>query len=67
MALPPLPPCGNATKGHIIKVETVLDLARAQPRAGTVVPDEFTPRPRASTGSGRTLGSLEAQLGQASL
>jgi hypothetical protein len=23
-------------------------LARAQPRAGTVVPDEFTPRPRAS-------------------
>jgi hypothetical protein len=21
----PLPPCGKATKGHIIKVETVLD------------------------------------------
>jgi hypothetical protein len=43
------------------------DLTRAQPRAGTVVPDEFTPRPRASSGSGRTLGSPEAQLGQASL
>jgi hypothetical protein len=39
------------------------DLTRAQPRAGTVVPDEFTPRPRASSGSGRTLGSPEAQLG----
>jgi hypothetical protein len=25
MALPPLPPCGKATKGRIIKVETVLD------------------------------------------
>jgi hypothetical protein len=39
-------------------------LARAQPRAGTVVPSGFTPRPRASTGSGRTLGSPEAKLGQ---
>jgi hypothetical protein len=43
------------------------DLTRAQPQAGTVVPDEFTPRPRASSGSGRTLGSPEDQLGQASL
>jgi hypothetical protein len=25
MALPPLPPCGKAAKGRIIKVETVLD------------------------------------------
>jgi hypothetical protein len=25
MALSPLPPCGKATEGHIIKVETVLD------------------------------------------
>jgi hypothetical protein len=25
MALPPLPPCGKATKGRTIKVETVLD------------------------------------------
>jgi hypothetical protein len=25
MALSPLPPCGKATKGHIIKVETVLN------------------------------------------
>jgi hypothetical protein len=25
MALSPLPPCGKATKGRIIKVETVLD------------------------------------------
>jgi hypothetical protein len=25
MALSPLPPCGKATKGHIIIVETVLD------------------------------------------
>jgi hypothetical protein len=49
----------SSPKGH--------DLTRAQPRAGTVVPDEFTPRPRASSGSGRTLGSSEAQLGQASL
>jgi hypothetical protein len=39
-------------------------LARAPPRAGTLVPDEFTPRPRTSSGSGRTLGSPEAQLGQ---
>jgi hypothetical protein len=41
-------------------------LARAQPRAGIVVPDEFTPRPRASSSNGRTLDSPEAQLGQAS-
>jgi hypothetical protein len=40
-------------------------LARAQPRAGTVVPDKVTSRPRASSGSGRTLGTPEAQLGQA--
>jgi hypothetical protein len=42
------------------------DLTRAQPRAGTVVLDEFTSCPRASSGSGRTLSSPEAQLGQAS-
>jgi hypothetical protein len=42
-------------------------LARAQPRAGTVVPDEFTPRLRASSSNGRTLDSPEAQLGQVSL
>jgi hypothetical protein len=41
-------------------------LARAQPRAGTEVPDEVTSRPRASSGSGHTLGTPEAQLGQAS-
>jgi hypothetical protein len=42
------------------------DLIRAQPRprARTVVSDRFTPRPRASSGSGRTLGSPEAQLRQ---
>jgi hypothetical protein len=41
-------------------------LARAQPRAGTVVPDGFTPRPRASSSNGRSLDSPEAQIGQAS-
>jgi hypothetical protein len=41
-------------------------LARAQPRAGTVVPDEVTSRPRASSRNGRTLGTPEAHLGQAS-
>jgi hypothetical protein len=41
-------------------------LARAQPRAGTVVPNEVTSRPRASSGSGCTLGTPEAQLGQTS-
>jgi hypothetical protein len=41
-------------------------LARAQPRAGTVALDEVTSRPRASSSSGRTLGTLEAQLEQAS-
>jgi hypothetical protein len=41
-------------------------LARAQPRAGTVAPDEITSRPRASSGSGRTLGTPEAKLEQAS-
>ena len=41
-------------------------LARARPRAGTAVPDEFTPRPSASSDGGRTLGSPEAQLGHAS-
>jgi hypothetical protein len=41
-------------------------LTRAQPRVGTVVPDEDTSRPRASSGSGRTLGTPEAQLEQAS-
>jgi hypothetical protein len=42
-------------------------LARAQRQAGTVVPSEITPRPRASSSNGRTLDSPEAQLGQASL
>jgi hypothetical protein len=42
-------------------------LARAQPRAGTVAPDEVTSCPRAFLGSGCTLGMPEAQLGQASL
>jgi hypothetical protein len=48
----------SSTKGR--------DLIRAQPRprAGTVVPGGFTPRPRASSGSERTLGSPEAQLGR---
>jgi hypothetical protein len=36
------------------------DLIRAQPRAGTVVLDGFTPRPRVSSGDERTLGSPEA-------
>jgi hypothetical protein len=40
--------------------------ARAQPRAGTVDQGRFTPRPRVSSSSGRTLDSPEAQLGQAS-
>jgi hypothetical protein len=40
-------------------------LTRAQPRAGTVDPGGFTPRPRASSSNGRTLDSPEAQLGQA--
>jgi hypothetical protein len=40
------------------------DLIRAQPRARTVVADGFTPRPRASSGSGHTLGSPEAKLGE---
>jgi hypothetical protein len=38
-------------------------LARAHPRVGTVVPGEFTPRPRASSSNGCTLNSPEAQLG----
>src|SRR5688572_9439310 len=41
-------------------------LARAQPRAGTVDPGGFTPRPRASSSNGRTFDSPEAQLEQAS-
>jgi hypothetical protein len=40
------------------------DLIRAQPRPRAVVPAGFTPRPSASSGSERTLGSPEAQLGQ---
>jgi hypothetical protein len=34
-----------------------------RPRAGTVVPYGFTPRPRVPSGDERTLGSPEAQLG----
>jgi hypothetical protein len=41
-------------------------LARAQPRAGTVDPGRFMPRPRASSSNRRTLDSPEARLGQAS-
>jgi hypothetical protein len=41
-------------------------LTRAQPRAGTVDPGGFTPRPRASSSNGHTLDLPEAQLGQAS-
>jgi hypothetical protein len=40
-------------------------LARAQPRAGTIVPDKVTSRSRASSGNGRTLSTPEDQLGQA--
>jgi hypothetical protein len=39
-------------------------LARAQPRAGTVVPGEFTPRPRASSSNGRTLDSPDPSSGR---
>jgi hypothetical protein len=39
-------------------------LARAQPRTETVVPDRFTLRPRAPSGSRHTLGSPEATLRQ---
>jgi hypothetical protein len=39
-------------------------LAQARPRARTAVPDGFTPRPRAPSGSGCTLGSPETKLGQ---
>jgi hypothetical protein len=48
----------SSTKGH--------NLIRAQPRprAETIVPNGFTPRLRASSGSERTLGSPEALLGQ---
>jgi hypothetical protein len=46
----------SSTKGR--------DLIRAQPRARTVVPDGFMPRPRVPSVSRRTLGSPEAQLGQ---
>jgi hypothetical protein len=35
-------------------------LARAQPRTGTVVPDEVTSRPRASSGSGHARGPARA-------
>jgi hypothetical protein len=41
-------------------------LTRAQPRVRTVAPNEVTSRLRASSGSGRTLGTPEAQLEQAS-
>jgi hypothetical protein len=41
-------------------------LARAQLRAGTIVPDEVTSRLRASSGNGRTLSTPKAQLEQAS-
>jgi hypothetical protein len=41
-------------------------LAQAQPRAGTVDPGGFTPRPKASSSNERTFDSSEAQLGQAS-
>jgi hypothetical protein len=57
---------GHGSGQDLVYQGTQSRLARARPRAGTVVPDEFTPRPRASSGGGRTLGSLEAQLGQAS-
>jgi hypothetical protein len=46
----------TSTEGH--------NLIRAQPRAGTVVPDGFTPRLRVPSVSRHTLGSPEAQLGQ---
>jgi hypothetical protein len=46
----------TSTEGH--------DLIRAQPRAGTVVPDGFTPCPRVPSVGRRTLGSPEAQPGQ---
>jgi hypothetical protein len=41
-------------------------LVRARPRAGTVVPDEFTSRPRVSSGSEHTLGSAKGKPCRAS-
>jgi hypothetical protein len=40
------------------------DLIRAQPRAGTVVPDGFTPHLRVPSVGRRTPVSPEAKLGQ---
>jgi hypothetical protein len=41
-------------------------LARARPRAGTVVPDEFTSRPRVSSSSERIHGSAKGKPCRAS-
>jgi hypothetical protein len=41
-------------------------LARARPRTGTVVPDEFTSRPKVSSGSERIHGSAKGMPCRAS-
>jgi hypothetical protein len=48
----------------LVSQGTRTHLARAWPRARTVVTDGFTPRPMTSSGSRRTPGSPEAKLGQ---
>jgi hypothetical protein len=46
--------------------ETRSRLARARPRAGTMVSDEFTSRPRVSSGSERIHGSAKGKPCRAS-
>jgi hypothetical protein len=45
-ASPPLPPCGKATKGHMIKFETVLDRPLAPCRgSGAALANPATAKP----------------------
>ena len=57
MALSPLPPCGKATKGHIIKVESVLDRPLAPCRgSGATLANLATAKPlTASTNQPKNL------------
>jgi hypothetical protein len=45
MALSPLPPCGKATKGRTIKVETILDRPLAPCRGSGLLSHKATAEP----------------------
>jgi hypothetical protein len=54
----------HGSRQGLVSQRTRPRLVRAQPRAKTIVPDEFMPRPRVPSVNRRTPVSPKAKLGQ---